>query len=318
MSTQTPDRTPPTPPLDAVTRQLRLFKVLAAMLLLALLAGGGAFLYVRHQGQPVAILLDGAAVASVRNTATAERLLADAERAKVGGAFPEGSIVRLEKVQMQTLPADTRLDPERIARAKIMKALRLNVHAYAILVDGQVSLGLPSDALAADTLHRVKEHYAEMPPDADIVGEPSFTQRVTIKPRVISAALARSSADTAAPYFWTAPPSRTYVVRRGDTGLEIALRNHISLTNFIIANTGRDIDRLTPGDAVNVQKMPLLLSVRVQKKLTREEKVMADAPAADAGLQRVTYIVTFVNGRETNREPVGIVTTQAPRARTSL
>lgn len=321
MSTQTPGKTSPTPPSPSpnpLAHQLRLFKILALVLLLALLVGGGAFLYLRHLGQPVVVLLDGKSVTSVRNAAAANRVLAEAELAKVGGAFPESSIVRLEKVKMQVIPANTPLDPEGIAKTKLMKALRLNVRAYAILVDGHVSLGLPSDTIAADTLHRVKEHFAQMPPDAEIIGEPTFTQRVTIKPRAVSAARTRPTADAAAPYFWTAPPSRTYIVRRGDTGLVIARRNHISLTDFIIANTGRNINRLTPGDTVNVQKMPLLLSVQVQKKFTRDVKVLANVPASEAGLQRVTYVVTFVNGQETNREPVGIVTVESPRARTSL
>ena len=321
MSTRTPGTQtptlPPAPP-DALARQLRQFKALALVLLIALVGGGGTFLYLRHLGQPVAILLDGAQITSVRNAASAEQLLTQAEQAKIGGGFPESAIVRLQKVQMQVLPSGGRLDPERVAKAKLENALRLNVHAYAILVDGHVSLGLPSDAVATDTLHAVKEHFTQMPPDAEIVGEPSFTQRVTIAPRAVSAALARSTADAAAAYFWTPPPSRAYVVRRGDTGLAIARRNHVSFTDFIVANAGHDIDRLTPGTTVNVQKMPLLLSVRVQKRFTRSEKVMANVPASEAGLQRVTYLVTYINGQETHRDPVGIVTITAPEPRAEL
>ena len=129
-----------------------------------------------------------------------------------------------------------------------------------------------------------------MPPHADLIGEPQFVERVDDQTaRRGRLAGARPSAAAAAPYFWTPPPSRTYTVRRGDTGLAIARRNHISLSDLITANPGRNINRLKPGDTVNVQKMPLLLTVRVQKKFTREEKIWRNAPASEAGLQRVTY-----------------------------
>ena len=321
MSTQTPGRTPPPPPAppsDAVMRQLRVFKILAAILLLALLGGGGAFLYIRHQGQPVAILLGGKPITSVRNTATAERLLTAAEQSKVGGAFPESSIVRLEKVQMQVVPSNTPLDPEPIAKAKLMKALHLNVRAYAILVDGHVSLGLPSDAIAADTLHRVKEHFAQMPPEADLIGEPKFLQHVTVKLKSIDGSQSRASAEAAAPYFWTPPPSRTYTVHRGDTGMTIARRSHISLSDFISANAGRDINRLAPGDKVYVQRMPLLLTVQVKKRLAREEKIVQNAPESEAGRRTVTYAVTYTDGLETGREVMEMTTIEPPTARRSL
>ncbi len=309
----------PTPPApDSTARQLRQFKILALVLLVALVAGGGYALYLRHAGQPVTILLDGQAITNVRNAATANTLLAQAEQAKIGAAFPEDSVVRLQKVEMQRLPSDARLDPDKVAQAKLRNALKLHVHAYVIFVNGRVSLGLPTDDMAADALHQVKEHFAQMPPSADLVEEPSFVERVAIKPRAVDASQTRPTAEAAAPYFWTPPPSKTYTVRRGDTGLVIARRNHISLSDFITANAARNINRLTPGDTVNVQKMPLLLTVRVQKKFTREEKILANVPAAEAGLRQVTYAVTYLNGQETHRDVLEMTTIQTPQARTSL
>jgi hypothetical protein len=319
MSPQTPAPPAlPTPSPAPQARQLKMFKGLAALLAVALLAGIGAFLYIRHQGQPVAILLDGKPITSVRNAAAADRLLVLAEKAKVGGAFPEDSFVRLQKVQLQIVPTGTALDPDSTAKAKLSNALRLNVHAFAVVVDGHVALGLPTDDAAADTLHLVKEHFAQMPPNADIVGEPTFVQDVVVKPKAVSASLARSSATMAASYFWTPPPSRTYTVHRGDTGLTIARHNHISFSDFIAANSGTDIDRLKPGQSVNVGKVPLVLTVQVKKRITREQKVLANVVASEAGRQQVTYDVTYINGQEIRRDPVNIATLEAPRTRSSL
>lgn len=323
MSSETSGTTPPnaTPENSSnasLARQLKIYKIFALILLVIVLGGAAGVLIARHIGQPVAILIDGKPIANAHNVAAANKLLARAEMAKVGDAYPASSIIRLQKVQFQRLERNVPLDPDNIAQVKLRNALRINVRAFAILVDGHVSLGLPTNDMAVTVEHLVKEHYAQMPPDAAIIGEPEFAENVEIKPRSVSAALARSSAKDAAPYFWTPPPSKTYTVRRGDTGLAIAHRDHLSLSNFIIANPGVNINKLTPGQQVNVQKMPLLLTVKVQKRFARNEKVLAHVPAAQAGVQRVTYIVTYLNGQEVKRNPISIDTIEPPVARRSI
>ncbi len=314
--------TPSASPLPAVpspiARQNALLKKAVVALALLLLLGMGAFLFVRHQGQPVSILLDGKPVATARNAKAAEDLLTQAEQAKVGTSYPADSIVRLQRVQLVRVPDGTPLDPTDSARAKLRDALKLHVRAYAIFVNGKAALGLPTDSAATDTLHRVKEHFAQMGPQTDVIHEPAFGERVSVKEAALDARQTRPDAASAAPYFWTPPPSRTYVVRRGDRGMSIARRNHLSLSDLIAANSGLDINRLKPGTTIHVQKMPLLLTVEVQKRLTREEKIIRNVPDADAGLRSVTYAVTYVNGQETRKDVLSMSTVQAPKIRTSL
>lgn len=320
MPTSTPGKTPPSAPIptsDGTTRQRRLFKTLAGVLLAALVGGAGWLLYARHMGQPVTVLLDGRPITTVRNYATANALLSEAERAKVGGGYPEESIKRQQKVQYQHVVGRP-VDADPVARGRLKSALKLHVRAFVILVNGKASLGLPSDEIATDTLHRVKEHFAQMPPQADLIGEPTFVQRVTVKRQSVDGGQAKSSAAAAAPYFWTPPSSRTYTVRRGDTGMVIARRSHISLSEFISANAGRNINRLTPGDKVNVQRMPLLLTVQVKKRLRREEKIVQNAPESEAGRRAVTYAVTYTDGLEVSKEVMDMATLEPPRARRSL
>lgn len=301
-----------------MARQNALLKKVVGGLLLLLLVGAGAFVFVRHQGQPVSILLDGKAVATARNARVAEDLLKAAEQARVGASYPAGSIVRLQKVQLVRVPDGTPLDPTDSAQAKLQSALKLHVRTYAIFVNGKPALGLPSDSAATDTLHRVKEHFAQMGPQTDVIHEPAFGQRVDIKEAALDARQTRPDAASAAPYFWTPPPSRTYVVRHGDRGMSIARRSHLSVTDLIAANSGLDINRLKPGTTIHVQKMPLLLTVEVQKRLTRDEKIIPNVPTADAGLRSVTYAVTYINGQETRKDVLSMNTITAPKIRTSL
>ncbi len=315
--------TPPDAPTssagsEALSQQLRVFKILVIILLLVLVGGAGAFLYVRHQGQPVTILLDNQPITTVHNVADANRLLTLAEQAQVGSAFAGSQIVRLQAVKFQPAAPDQSLDPDEAAQEKLAAKLKLHVRAYAIFVNGKPSIALPSNDAANATLQQVKDHFAQMPPNAEIVGSPTFTQKVEIRRAAVAAVRLRATAAIAAPYFWTPPPSKAYVVQRGDTGYGIGLKQHLSLTDLIVANPGVDLNRLKPGDAINVQKMPALLTVRVQKKYTRDEPIVANAPPSAAGKRQVTYQVTFINGQETKRDVLNIVTLEKPETRMQL
>ena len=108
------------------------------------------------------------------------------------------------------------------------------------------------------------------------------------------------------------------MVRRGDTGFRIAARNHISFADFLTANPGHDLNRLRPGDTVNVQRMPLLLTVRVRKRSPQDQAIVAHVPPSEAGRQRVTYVVTYLNGQETRRDVTNSAMLEKPLTRTEL
>ena len=294
----------PTPSdTEKTARQLRQLKGVVAALFALLVLGTTLVFWVRRQAQPVCILLDGKAVANAPSISAAEGLLHEAEQALTHHAYPESSIVRLQTVQFERLNGAVPMDADRDAQAKLCRKLRLHVRAYAITVDGTPAVALPTDKTASDTLHAVKEHFASLPPAADIVGEPEFVEKVAVTPEAVDVSLAYGTAQQAAPLFWTAAPGKTYTVKRGDTGLSIAIRQHVHLSRLRDSNPGVNLDRLKVGDTLSVQKGAARLSVRVRKQFSRDEPVMNGVPAAEAGLRRVTYRVTFVKrcGRQARR-----------------
>jgi LysM repeat protein len=315
MSTQT---TPRTPAPESLARQLRLFKMLAALFAAAILIGSGIFLYLRHMGQPVTILVDNKPVATVRSVAAANELIAAAEQVKVGAAFAGEEPVRMQKVRFLHAEASTPQDPDAVVKAKLAQSLTLHIHAYVILVKGRPSVALPTAEAATETLRLVRDHWAQAPPQAPVVGQPEIVESEEIQKRAVDTRLTRQTPEEAAPYFWTPPPTKRYVIRHGDLGSRIAHRNHLSYTDLITANPNKDLNRLKPGDTLNVQKMPLLLTVRVRKTLETTEKVHPGAPASQAGSQRVTYLVTYLNGQETRREAQSVNILEKPLTRTDL
>ena len=315
MSTQT---TPQSPAPESLARQVRFLKRLTVLLAAALVIGGGVFFFLRHQGQPVTILVDNKPIATVRNVAAANELIAAAEQAKVGAAFAGQEPVRMQKVRFQRAEAGTPQEPDNVVKSKLAQSLTLHVRAFVILVKGRPSVALPTADAASETLRLVRDHWAQMPPEAPIIGQPEIVETESIQRRAVDTRMTRQTPEMAAPYFWTPPPSKSYLVRRGDLGSRIAYRNHLSYADLITANPNKNLNRLKPGDTLNIQKMPLLLTVRVRKTLEVTEKVHPDAPEAQAGSQHVTYVVTYINGQEIRREAQSVDIIEKPLTRMDL
>ena len=311
-----PAPTPPAP--EALVRQVRLYRTLALCLAGLLIVGGGAFFYLRRLSQPVTIFVDGKPVGTLRNAATANHLISVVEQAKLGSAFADTEPIRLQKVRLERAPAGAAQDPDAAVRARLTQALTLKVHASVILVNGVPSLGLPTPEDATRTLQMVKDHWANQPPAAPPQGSPTFVQRVSVEKRAISTEKTRPTAEAAAAYYWTPPPAKNYIVRPGDLGSRIAARSHLSLTELITANPNVNLNRLHPGDVLHVQKMPQVLTVRLRKIVVSEEKVQPHAPAAVAGRERVTYLVTYLNGQEIGREAKNVEIIERPQVHMNL
>ena len=316
MSTPIPQ--PSAPHQNPLASQVRLFQRIAAVLAGALLVGIGAFIYIRHLGQPVTIFVGGKAVATVANRASANALIAASEQTKVGAAYASNDLKRMQSIVLLPASANTPQETDAAVKSKLAALLTLHLKAFVILVNGHPSVALPTPDAATDTLRIVKDHWAKLPPAADLDGEPQIVEEIAIEKRAVDTSLTRQDAASAAPYFWTPPPIKSYKVQPGDIGSRIAHRNHISLADLITANPNVNINRLRQGNVLNVRKMPRLLTVRVRKTMTVEEPVHPGAPAAQAGRQRVTYVVTYLNGQETHREAKEVTLLEKPLTRMDL
>jgi hypothetical protein len=216
------------------------------------------------------------------------------------------------------MPPDAVVDADDAARRAIASHLKLRVRAYVIVVDGLPSIGLPTAEAAEKTLDLVRDHFATMPPDAPAIEPARIKQTTEVSLISVSPTRTRTDPASAAEYFWTPPPAKTYVIKMGDRGYTVAVRNHISFTDFLIANAGHDMNRLHPGDIVNIQKMPPALTVIVRKRIDATEPILPYAPPSEAGKRHVTYAVTYTNGIETHRDVLTWQVLSKPRPQRSL
>lgn len=303
---------------DPLRKQLRLYTFLIVFLAVLLIAFGGYVYYTRRMGSPVTILLDGRSVATARSLTTAQKILTAAEKDIVGDAYPSSSIIRLQKIQYERVPVNTPIDSEENTRRMLANKLHLKVRAYVIMVSRKPTIGLPTAQQAAQTLNLVKQHYRQLPPNYPLYQDPDIIGSVVIEKQPVAASQTKPTPADAAAYLYEAPPVKTYVVQEHDLGYFIAKKFHISFTDFLNANPGRDLNKLKPGDTVNISKGPPHIQVRVVKKIEQNEKILQDADTDDAGVRHVTYAVNYINGVEKSREVLKIVTLTKPKPRMSL
>lgn len=277
--------------------QLVLFKSLSAILAILLLAGAGFYFYRQHQGQPVSILVNGQPVATVESAADADALIARVTLEKAGSAGAAAKPQRRESVQLvRVTNPSVALDSDDTALQKLSAAIHVTVAAYLITVDGKPMVALPTKEAAQAALDALRKHYSDMPPPDAVLGEPTFREDVEISHKRIPAGLLKEDADSAVAVLDTPPPAKTYTVELHDTGWSIARKFHMNFTDFLDSNSGFDINKLHPGDTVNVSKTTPPVTVIVVKESSKQQPIRKDAPADAAGLRQETIDTTYVNG----------------------
>jgi hypothetical protein len=81
-----------------------------------------------------------------------------------------------------------------------------------------------------------------------------------------------------------------------DTGWSISRKFHMDFTEFLRANSGRDVNKLHPGDTVYVSKTTPPLTAIVVKQSEQNEAIRPGVPADEAGLRKITVETTYING----------------------
>ena len=292
--------------------QLRFFQALSLLLLLALICGGGYLLYRQRHLQPVTILVDGRSVATVADYAVALEVIRQAELSRLGSAYAaHGDPRTAEAISYQHVGDNSTLESESNAASQIAALLHVTASAAVITVNGRRSVALPDEDTAQAALDEVQQHYVNLPPGDPVYGKPSFREKVEIVRARVPASLCKETSEQAANLMLAPPKGKSYVVEPGDTGYRIAHKFHVTLSAFLEANAGRDVDRLAPGDVVNVSPTLPPISVVVQKQNTRTEPIIAGATDGTGGERAITTVLTYINGaRQPGSTPVDVVILQ--------
>lgn len=265
-----------------------------------------------------AVEVDGRRVAAVRDVRAVEAALAEIERSWAGESSAWRDRVRVVRAWGREEGADAAL-PDRLARC-----LGLLVRGTALEVNGEVKMVFKDRAVAQMFLNYLTRSYRS-------TGSPRFLEQVALVdvtvPRTrivdIQTALAQVQGKIEA--------TTTYTVRPGDTSWDIARAHGITPAELAAANPGVDLERLQPGQKINVSFQKPLLTLVTTERVTRLEAIPAPLKVKrDPGLyigqrkviqpgrpgqKEVTYLITRHNGTEVGREVVAsrVIAEPVPR-----
>jgi len=236
-----------------------------------------------------AIAVDGHPVAVVATRADADRLLDDIkETSGLPGEVSFSQKVTLHLVSAagsEVLPAAKAMD---ILASKIEPV----VEASAILVNGEIVVGLPSRDEAVRTLSVLLKEFS--PPGGD--ASTAFKENVKIDTRQVGAdSFAPSAAAAAERIVEAASPRSSHEVRPGETAWKIALDYHVPLSRLAAANPDANLDRIRAGDQLKIPGELPPLTV-----LARRE-IKESLPNGRTQTVRITY----ENGVEVSRDVIG-------------
>ena len=198
--------------------------------------------------------------------------------------------------------------------------------SYVLKVNGQFIGAAQDEASLTAMLDAIKAPYVnENTTSAEFVESVSISRQYTPSDveQDLSAMEARLTANTNG--------QTTYEVQKGDTFMQIAYDNDMSLSELEALNPDVDINNIYIGQILNVREVIPFLSVQTTETITYQEAIASpveeveddsmyqgDTKVLDAGsegLAEITADVTYVNGNERERNITNNVTITEPTAK---
>ncbi|WP_294552975.1 M23 family metallopeptidase [uncultured Pseudoflavonifractor sp.] len=195
--------------------------------------------------------------------------------------------------------------------------------SYVLKVNGEFIGAAEDEASLTAMLDAIKAPYVnENTTSADFVESVSISRQYTPSDveQDLSAMEARLTENTNG--------QTTYEVQKGDTFMQIAYDNDMSLSDLEALNPGVDINNIYIGQILNVREVIPFLSVQTTETITYQEAIASPVEEVEdssmyqgetkvldpgsEGLAEVTADVTYVNGNERERTVTNTVTLTEP------
>ena len=198
--------------------------------------------------------------------------------------------------------------------------------SYVLKVDGQVIGAVEDEAEVTALLDTIKAPYIN---DATTSGE--FTSNVVVSHEYTSSDVNQDVAAMEEILTANTNGETVYEVQAGDTFMQIAIDNGMTMRELEALNPDVDVDRIYIGQLLTVKEEIPFLSVRTVDRLTYEQAIecpveqvedssmyQGDSKVLDPGVEGqslVTADVIYVNGKEQERDVVETTVLSEPTAK---
>lgn len=144
------------------------------------------------------------------------------------------------------------LGAENLAK-KINKKNLCKVNAWAIKIDGKVILAAESKASAEKIIAGVKTYYENNLNIGENIKESKFKEKIELKKEAVDVGDIMDSQEGFYHLINGGEKVDTYVIKAGDTGWDIAVRNKTTFTELKAANPGFDPSNIKIGDKIKLK-----------------------------------------------------------------
>ncbi len=290
--------------------------IIPVLILLAALGG----YHVYHNARKCTIYVNNEPLVSVSDRKTADEIIGGikaAYREKYGEKTEVTENVSIEN------GASEKLSEAGEARALLEKTLTPGRECFAVIADGTAVCGFENKEDAGRFLVYSKEKFT---PSSGEYEEPEFREKVLIDATLISPDKIYASPEEAFEGVFrnkaSARKGSVHKVKKGETASQIARKHSMKLKELARLNPGFNLNRLKPGDILNISggSSPACLTVIVRLEQTVTESVKPKTTRVSSeilpygktkvlnpgkpGRKKTRYALCFENGRQVSKETV--------------
>lgn len=278
------------------------------------------------------ILVDGKPVVCVSTERDARDILT---KIKSRTGCNPSEITFKQDVRVARAPGNASPVSRHKAYGTMLRVVSPVVPKWAIIVDGQPVVAIPSREVAGEVLEAAKLRFGKLA--HNLAEEPQFKENVTVDIAAVDPSIYKTNADAAVEFLFTDRGSTKkdaiYTVQKGDVAAAIASKCSIKLAELAAMNSNAKLEHLQIGDQLRVKTTSVRpkLTVLVRDVSERTERIpppvreisnasmyagkTAVLSAGSAGERQVRVETIYENGRQTGSEIVDEQIIREPNAK---
>ncbi len=259
---------------------------------------------------PHTVFVDGKPIVTLESRQDAKSVLNEVTHRQLSGKVV-ASPAFTQRVALRRATKDAEIDTSDNAVSTLDAMLVLKAHAYAILVDDAVTIGLAKEPDANRALDLMKQRYSSRLKNLDT--KPTFKENVLVQRRYLPVDAILADPEKAAEFMASVHEKPTYhTLKQGDRAVRLTAQYGISLDELKGLNPGVDVNRLTEGDRLLIRRPRSPVTVVTRALTTEITPVEAPAGrhmAAKTGKRQTWAVITYENGIEVRRDVTRVMTT---------
>lgn len=303
-------------------------RLLAIFLLVTIVGISGFAVY--QNGFSYEVVLNGDTLGVVKEVHTAENALKEVEK-EILEQYGEEAYFQKEMTFEKVRANEEQFLVQQEIKERLFQSVEIYKPAAIILVDGEERLVLDNQKEAEEILEKIKKPYTNTQKDDTKnveVLEVSFEQEVEILSKDVKVDNILSKEQAVKKIKQDTEKIQTYQIAKGDSAWNISRAFDMGIRTLEDANPEKDIEKLKPGETINLSIKEAFIDVVTREKQVETEKMKVKVKEqkdsslyigeekvkqeGQKGKKEITKEVTYINGVKKEEEVIDEVTLEEP------